>query len=188
MTKHETEPDAAKVALWRDDQGFSINKETEPGSRVYFTMGPDDLSHALYCEFVQERGNLACSCDASRGLHPGDSRRSWWYRCWLRWMGARVRPEEKRRRVPWPVEGPDGDPWVEGVDFTGDDELTPGPAAPIGSTKVEWGVQDKLGFHAVQSDSHARRIVENMRDVDYDPDAAVVCREVTEWRKADNFD
>lgn len=179
----EREPDAAKVALWRDTWGFSRATETEPGSGVFFVIGADDLSHAVFCDFVQERGVLACSCDATRRPE-----RSWWRRCWLQWMNARVSPYERRHRVPWPILGPDGEPWVEGRDFTGDAELTPGPAAPIGAplmaglVTTEWGVRDKLGVHPVHSGAAARRIVNSMKG------AAIVWRGVTDWQEEDYLD
>lgn len=73
------------------------------------------------------------------------------------------------------IEGPDGVPWIEGRDFQ-EQEVEP-PAL----TSVEWGVRDKSGEHRVESDFHARRIVEGMQP----GSASVVCRNVTEWREAD---
>lgn len=128
MTSHiEREPDAWSVNLPRDASGFSRPTETAPGSRVFFVMGPDDLSHAMYCDFISERGVLPCSCDATRRQYPrrgpdarGRDGMGWWYRCWVAWAHCRVSPYETRReRVPWPVEGPDGVPWIDGRDFQG---------------------------------------------------------------------
>lgn len=55
-----------------------------------------------------------------------------------------------------------------------------------GVVKTEWGVRDKLGVHAAESDSAARTIVGNMRK-EFDPEASVVWRGVTEWQEADKW-
>lgn len=55
-----------------------------------------------------------------------------------------------------------------------------------GLVKTEWGVRDKLGVRAAESDSAARTIVGNMRK-EFDPEASVVWRGVTEWQEADKW-
>lgn len=55
-----------------------------------------------------------------------------------------------------------------------------------GVVKTEWGVRDKLGVRAAESDSAARTIVGNMRK-EFDPEASVVWRGVTEWQEADKW-
>lgn len=109
--------------VWRDPAGFGRAVEVSPG--VWSTVGPDDEDHASGCEFIRTLGLLPCSCDATRARIPGRGMsRSWWYRCWFRWQECRVSPWETRNRVPWPVKGPDGDPWVEGVDYQDAPEVT----------------------------------------------------------------
>lgn len=118
--------EAMLANIYRDDAGFSRSAETHAGSGVWYAIGPDDLSHFPQCDFIRRRGILPCSCDATRREYPqpaaGAARRvaSWWYRCWFRWQEARVSPYESRLRVPWPVQGPDEEPWVEGVDYSND--------------------------------------------------------------------
>lgn len=104
---------------WRDENGFGRPVEVE--AAVYAVTGADDEQHAVACDFIEYSGILPCSCDAMRGRHRRDESRvgkSWWFRCWIRWQEVRVYPGQRRERiVPWPVHGPDGEPWVPGVDF-----------------------------------------------------------------------
>lgn len=97
----------AKRDGYRDPYGFG--RPVEQGERTYSVVGPDDCDHAMTCEFIAHRGVLPCSCDATRKRFE----ESGWWEGWLRWSEYRVRPE----RVKWPVPGPDGDPWIPGVDF-----------------------------------------------------------------------
>jgi len=102
---------------WRNLEGFGRQKEVSPGT--FSVVGPDDLDHALACDFIVRQGILPCSCDATRREF------SWWWKCWLRWQKARVsrhRSVAPRNRVPWPIVGPDDEPWVPGLDFNNDEE------------------------------------------------------------------
>lgn len=108
------------VQGFRDANGFG--RPVDVGPNVFSVAGPDDQQHSVHCQFITERGILACSCDASR------VRNSWWWRCWFRWMEVRVRPQKGEARIPWPIAGPDGDPWVPGVDFNDDRQQVPAPA------------------------------------------------------------
>lgn len=97
---------------WRDIEGFGRIQYVE--ERVAFVTGPDEEDHASGCMFIVHAGILPCSCDATRNEY------SWWWKCWLRWQKARVNryhSTSARDRVPWPIKGPDNDPWIAGVDF-----------------------------------------------------------------------
>ena len=102
---------------WRNSEGFG--RPQEVGHGTFSVVGPDEQDHAITCDFYRDKGILPCSCDATR------RRNSWWWKCWMRWQLARVsrhRSVEPRDRVPWPIVGPDGDPWVPGLDFNNDEE------------------------------------------------------------------
>lgn len=100
---------------WRDSEGFGRAVEVEP--RVWSAKGPDNEDHAARCSFIFYRGILPCSCDATRKRHS-----DWWHR-WMRWQQARSANIIRHQwPLKWPVDGPDGDPWVPGVDFN-DDEV-----------------------------------------------------------------
>jgi hypothetical protein len=97
---------------WRDLEGFGRPEEVEP--QTFNVVGPDNEDHAPGCMFNMHEGILPCSCDATRVEY------SWWWKCWLRWQKARVSRHHSvapRDRMPWPVKGPDGDPWIPGIDF-----------------------------------------------------------------------
>jgi hypothetical protein len=103
--------------VWRNREGFGRPQEVNPGT--WSVVGPDEQDHALSCDFIHHQGLLPCSCDATR------RRFSWWWKCWLRWQIARVSRHhsvEPRDRVPWPIVGPDQEPWVPGLDFNNDEE------------------------------------------------------------------
>jgi hypothetical protein len=100
---------------YRDYEGFGKPVEVEP--RVWSSKGPDNEDHATGCTFIAVRGILPCTCDATRKEYS-----EWWKR-WLRWQGARSVAYETMRPMPWPITGPDGEPWVPGIDFN--DEETP---------------------------------------------------------------
>lgn len=112
---------------YRDEEGFGRPVEVEP--RVMSVVGPDDLDHASGCEFILTRGILPCSCDATRRRFSDrdpSQPKGWWWKCWFRWQEVRVRNQPRNSGpLPWPVRGPDGDPWVPGIDFndgrSGDD-------------------------------------------------------------------
>jgi hypothetical protein len=100
---------------WRNLEGFGRPAEVSP--RTFSVTGPDEQDHAVACAFITKQGILPCSCDATRKEF------SWWWKCWLRWQYARVMRHHSTHpqdRVPWPVEGPDKDPWVPGIDFNND--------------------------------------------------------------------
>lgn len=123
MTERAEVSEAVLANIYRDGAGFSRRTETWAGSGTWYAIGPDDCSHSIHCDFIRRRGILPCNCDATREEYPQpaagvDGRpASWWYRCWFRWQEVRVSPYEHRERVPWPVQGPDEEPWVEGQDF-----------------------------------------------------------------------
>lgn len=99
---------------YRDREGFG--RPEENSRNVFSVVGPDDADHSINCSFYQHRGLLPCNCDASRGEF------SFWWKCWMRWQKARVeryawRASARVARMPWPVMGPDRDPWIPGVDF-----------------------------------------------------------------------
>lgn len=104
---------------WRDSTGFGRAVQVEPA--VYSVRGPDDLDHARACDFIIHRGITPCSCDASRRRvrgRPDLVGVSWWWQCWFRWQEARVQNILRQpERIPWPVHGPDGEPWIPGIDF-----------------------------------------------------------------------
>lgn len=108
---------------YRDSAGFGRPVQATPA--VFSVKGPDDLDHAMGCDFIRHKGITPCSCDATRSrIVPGGGSLSWWWQCWFRWQEARVANVLRQpERVPWPVKGPDDDPWIGGIDF--DD----GPAA-----------------------------------------------------------
>jgi hypothetical protein len=99
---------------WRDSTGFG--RPEDIGHNTWSQVGPDDEDHAVGCMFIMRRGILPCSCDATR------RERSEWWKRWLRWQEARVMPSNRANRTKWPVTGPDGDPWVPGVDFNDEEE------------------------------------------------------------------
>lgn len=94
---------------WRDAEGFGRDVQVSPG--VWSAIGPDDEDHAIACEFITTKGVLPCNCDQTRKKHT-----EWWRR-WLRWQQVRVHNHRAVRPIQWPVTGPDGYPWVPGVDF-----------------------------------------------------------------------
>lgn len=101
---------------WRDTEGFGRDIEVSPGT--WSAKGPDDEDHAIHCDFIKHKGILPCSCDFTRRVM------TWWWQCWLRWQKARVNRYHStaaRDRVPWPIKGPDGDPWVAGIDYNDDE-------------------------------------------------------------------
>lgn len=102
---------------WRDTEGFGRPVEVEP--RVWSQIGPDDEDHGINCEFIWHKGILPCTCDATRKPFGKDVNgdRTYWYQKWLRWAAVRAYHSRTSPLVKWPVEGPDGDWWVPGVDF-----------------------------------------------------------------------
>lgn len=102
---------------WRDSEGFGRDIEVSPG--VWSTIGPDNEGHAIHCEFISNKGILPCSCDATRKMFGKDheGNHTHWLERWARWQKARVANYVTVRPMPWPVTGPDGDPWVPGIDF-----------------------------------------------------------------------
>lgn len=103
---------------FRDSEGFGRPVQVEPA--VYSVTGPDGMGHAQLCRFIASKGILPCSCDATRrAIHdrPDLVSHSWWYRCWFRWQEVRCSALLRPAPLPWPVHGPDGDPWVPGIDF-----------------------------------------------------------------------
>lgn len=102
---------------WRDPEGFGRNIEVSPD--VWSAKGPDDEDHSIHCSFIYLRGILPCDCDATRkrfGVdHTGQQTR--WYPRWMRWQTVRSSGLRHQRPIEWPVTGPDGEPWVPGVDF-----------------------------------------------------------------------
>lgn len=102
---------------WRDPEGFGRDVEVEP--RVWSAIGPDNEDHAINCEFIDYRGILPCTCDATRKRFGKDENgeRTYWLEQWLCWATARARYTRDSPLVKWPVEGPDGDWWVPGIDF-----------------------------------------------------------------------
>lgn len=96
---------------YRDSEGFGRPVEVE--HRVWSVKGPDNEDHAQGCMFIQRKGILPCSCDATRKEYM-----LWWYR-WLRWQQARVSPANVERPIKWPVAGPNGsgEQWIPGIDF-----------------------------------------------------------------------
>jgi len=107
---------------WRDSEGFGRSVEVEP--RVWSVVGPDNEDHAPGCMFIYKRGVLPCSCDATRKQYGKDQHGEYthWHKRWVRWQKARVANYVTKRPMPWPVTGPDGDPWVPGVDFNDEEE------------------------------------------------------------------
>lgn len=97
---------------WRDREGFGRDKEVSPG--VWSAVGPDEQDHSIHCAFITLRGILPCECDATR------RRFSEWHHQWLRWATVRTYTSRTSPLVKWPVQGPDGDWWVPGVDFNDD--------------------------------------------------------------------
>lgn len=103
---------------WTDAEGFG--RPVEVQEAIYSVIGPDNLDHAVRCEFITERGILPCSCDQTRtriSNRPDLVGKSWWWKCWFRWQEVRCQNSPRPDRLPWPVSGPDGDPWVPGIDF-----------------------------------------------------------------------
>jgi len=94
---------------WRDSEGFGRDIEVSPGT--WSAKGPDNEDHAIHCLFIAHKGILPCTCDATRKEFS-----QWWKR-WLRWQKARSVYYVTQRPMPWPITGPDGDPWVPGIDF-----------------------------------------------------------------------
>lgn len=94
----------------RDEEGFGRSVQVTPA--VFSAKGPDEEDHSSGCDFILHKGITPCSCDATR------MRYSWWWQCWFRWQEIRVRNQPRNSGpLPWPVVGPDGDPWVPGIDF-----------------------------------------------------------------------
>ena len=102
---------------WRDSEGFGRDVQVSPGT--WSAIGPDDLDHSIYCEFITCKGVLPCDCDATRKRYGRDheGKATEWYPRWLRWQRARSLNILRSSLVKWPVTGPDGEPWVPGVDF-----------------------------------------------------------------------
>jgi hypothetical protein len=92
--------------------------------RTFNVVGPDNEDHAVACNFIEHKGILPCSCDATRRRFGLDEhgKRTYWFQRWLRWQKARVANYETKRPMPWPITGPDGDPWVPGIDFNDDEQ------------------------------------------------------------------
>lgn len=104
---------------WRSPEGFGRPQEFEHGT--WSQIGPDNEDHAIHCGFIVQRGILPCDCDATRKRFAQTSEgKGIWYSRWLRWQIARVSPVQFPRPIKWPVTGPDGEPWVPGVDFNDD--------------------------------------------------------------------
>ena len=97
---------------WRDTEGFGRAVEVEP--RVWSIIGPDEQDHALGCMFIEKVGVLPCSCDYTRRTFTD------WYHQWLRWATVRTYYYRDSPLLKWPIEGPDGDWWVPGIDFNND--------------------------------------------------------------------
>ena len=89
--------------------GFSVPQVASPA--VYFVKGPDNENHSLGCDFYIHDGVVPCSCDATR------HHRSTWWNYWLVWAKHRSSGIHHKKPVKWPVHGPDGTPWIPGVDF-----------------------------------------------------------------------
>jgi hypothetical protein len=112
---------------WRDSEGFGRDIQVSPG--VWSVKGPDNEDHAVGCAFIVQRGILPCSCDATRKRFGRDHKANLthWFERWLRWQKARSVAYATQRPMPWPVTGPDGDPWVPGIDFNDDETPTHAP-------------------------------------------------------------
>ena len=114
------------MSEYRDEEGFG--RPVEATRAVYSVKGPDDLDHAMRCDFIIHKGITPCSCDATRRrIVPGGGSLSWWWQCWFRWQEVRVRNQPRPSGpLPWPVHGPDDTPWVPGIDFNdgrGEDDI-----------------------------------------------------------------
>ena len=105
---------------WRDSEGFGRDIEVSPGT--WSAKGPDNEDHAIHCGFIVWRGIVPCGCDATRKEFGRDheGNRTYWFQRWLRWQKARSVAYATQRPMPWPITGPDGDPWVPGIDFNED--------------------------------------------------------------------
>lgn len=107
---------------------MSVTTRITEEHRVISVRCIDREDHASGCDFALNDGVLPCSCDATR------KRGSWWSTCWLEWNKIRVSPgsdihyrthtpdgypttDGYHSQLPWPVKGPDGDPWIPGRDF-----------------------------------------------------------------------
>lgn len=112
----------SNIDTWRDSEGFGRDVEVEP--RVWSVKGPDNEDHAVGCAFIVQRGILPCSCDATRKRFGKDEHGepTRWFERWVRWQKARSVAYATNRPMKWPVTGPDGEPWVPGVDFN-DEEV-----------------------------------------------------------------
>lgn len=99
---------------YRDQYGFG--RQQNDGRGVYWQFGPDkqnsDDSHAISCDFIAFTGALPCLCDATR------KQGSVWWRHWLWWSVAHHKTHSNTVfPIKWPVEGPDGESWIQGIDF-----------------------------------------------------------------------
>lgn len=122
-TAERRNSDLRAINSWRNPEGFGRPVEVSPD--VFSVAGPDDLEHAVPCDFIVERGILPCSCDATR------KRYSWWWKCWFRWQEVRVMNQARPSyRIKWPVHGPDHEPWVPGVDYDDTQDAEGWPAKP----------------------------------------------------------
>jgi len=102
---------------WRDSEGFG--REVQVGQGTWSTVGPDNEDHAIHCGFIVYRGVLPCDCDATRKQFAQTPEgKGIWYSRWLRWAAVRTYTSRTEPLVKWPVTGPDGEPWVPGIDFT----------------------------------------------------------------------
>ena len=107
---------------YRDSEGFGRDIQVSPG--VWSVKGPDNEDHAVGCAFIVQRGVLPCSCDATRKRFGRDHENNLtrWFERWLRWQKARsANILRDSWPLKWPITGPDGDPWVPGVDFNDDE-------------------------------------------------------------------
>lgn len=97
---------------WRNHRGFT--RDIKDPSGAWFVNGPDGEDHALGCMFVLRACVMPCTCDATRRFGSG------WHTSWERWMEVMLWntiPEGMTKPFKWPVDGPDGEPWIPGIDF-----------------------------------------------------------------------
>lgn len=100
---------------WRDSWGFT---RPEGSDRTAWSInGPDGEDHSLGCMFVQKKGAQECTCDRTRRFPSEWVKR---HTVWVQTMMWNTVPEGMSKPFKWPVTGPDGDPWVPGVDFNDD--------------------------------------------------------------------
>lgn len=106
---------------YRDREGFG--RPEHVGEGTWSQVGPDEEDHAIHCTFIARRGIMPCSCDATRRQFGKDQHgeRTLWFERWARWQMARsANILREQWPLKWPVKGPDGEPWVPGVDFNDD--------------------------------------------------------------------